>query len=165
MANYLWLVWYRAKTYRAPKHWALVVNYEMEEEAFGTVYQVCCHRQISAISYLNTVWSRHKIKGDGSAQYTTEVNRAVELRDQRSRHEPYHGRLLLGEIIDDVIKMMEEYTNTATEIVNSTNQVRGGVGDLNSQDWILIIVRSLEDARLLPRGSLKRARDCPRYDK
>lgn len=73
--------------------------------------------------------------------------------------------MLLGEIIDDVIKVMEEYGNTATEIVNSTNESRAGSGDLNCQDWILIIVRSLEDAGLLPNGALKRAKDCPRYDK
>lgn len=40
MVNYLWLVWYRARSGRGLKHWAFVINYEADEEAYGTVYQV-----------------------------------------------------------------------------------------------------------------------------
>ena len=37
----LWLIWVSGLTHLSPKEWALVVTYEEDPEAFGTLYKVC----------------------------------------------------------------------------------------------------------------------------
>lgn len=73
----------------------------------------------------------------------------------------YEGRLLLGEIIDNVVGALEMYGESATDMVNSHNRKRG-IGESNCQDWAIMIVRSLEDAQLLPRGAVAKVERCPR---
>lgn len=36
----LWLIWVSGLTHLSPKEWALVVTYEEDLEAFGTLYKV-----------------------------------------------------------------------------------------------------------------------------
>lgn len=67
----------------------------------------------------------------------------------------------MGEIIDPVVSTLELYGETAADLVNSHNQKRG-VRESNCQDWAMIIVRSLEDAQLLPHGVLAEIEKCPR---
>lgn len=73
----------------------------------------------------------------------------------------YEGKLLLGEILDNVVGALEMYSESAAEMVNSQNRKRG-VGESNCQDWTMMIIRSLEDAQLLPKGTLARVERCPR---
>lgn len=61
----------------------------------------------------------------------------------------YGGKLLLGEVIDSVLGALEVYSETAVELVNAHNRKRGTC-EASSQDWAIIIIRSLEDAHLLP---------------
>ncbi|OJT14369.1 hypothetical protein TRAPUB_9084 [Trametes pubescens] len=68
----------------------------------------------------------------------------------------YGGRILLGEINDNVLCSLEAYSDTAAELVNSQNRKRGQ-DSANCHDWALIIVRSLEDAMLLPQVSRRAA--------
>lgn len=141
MVAYLWLVWYQANTRTSPKHWALAVTYEVHERAYATFYE---------------------ITGDGSGmgQFLPGVVRRVHLTGTHG-HQAYDGKLLLGEITDSVLGALEMYSESATELVNSQNRKRG-LGESNCQDWAIIIVRSLEDSQLLPRGTLTKVERCPR---
>lgn len=65
----------------------------------------------------------------------------------------YGGKLLLGKVIDSVLGALEMYSESAVELVNAHNRKRG-TGESSSQDWAIIIIRSLEDARLLPQVRL-----------
>lgn len=56
---------------------------------------------------------------------------------------------------------MKEYCDAATEMINEHNAERV-VGDSNCQNWCLVVIKSLEDARCLPRGSYDRAVNCPK---
>lgn len=38
--NLFWLTWYFSSVIDTHKHWALVVSYDAEDEAFGTAYHV-----------------------------------------------------------------------------------------------------------------------------
>lgn len=98
--------------------------------------------------------------GLGLGQFATDVTRHVQLVGERGSA-TYEGRLLLGPVADSVLELMEEYCHSATELINAVNKTRG-VGDLNCQDWVLLIVKSLEDARLLKKGTLAKAARCPR---
>ena len=40
MTNYFWLVWYRPRNSSGPKHWALFLTYDTDDQAIGTIYQV-----------------------------------------------------------------------------------------------------------------------------
>ncbi|KAI0786028.1 hypothetical protein C8Q75DRAFT_773805 [Abortiporus biennis] len=141
MTAYLWLVWYEATSRVSPKHWALAVTYELNERAYATFYQVF---------------------GDGSGmgQFIPNVVRRVHLMAAHG-DQAYDGKLLLGEVIDNVVATLEMYAESATALINSRNR-KIGVGDSNCQDWAIMIVRSLEDAQLLPRGTLSRVERCPR---
>ncbi|CAL1696501.1 unnamed protein product [Somion occarium] len=142
MAAYLWLVWYHASSKMAPKHWALAITYEVNERAYATVYQML---------------------GDGSGmgQFQPSVVRRVHLTGTHGA-QSYEGKLLLGEVPDSVVGAMEMYSESATDLVNTKNRKRG-VGESNCQDWTMIIVRSLEDAQLLPKGTLARVERSPRF--
>ncbi|KAI0374392.1 hypothetical protein BV20DRAFT_1041357 [Pilatotrama ljubarskyi] len=140
MSAYLWLVWYDAATKVSPKHWTLAVTYEAHDRAYATVYE------LARTSY--------------TGQYQSRVIRRVHLTSNHPSG-AYGGRILLGEINDDVLCSLEAYSETAAELVNSQNRKRGQ-DSANCHDWALIIVRSLEDAMLLPQGSLARLEKCPR---
>ena len=103
-----------------------------------------------------------QIIGDGSGmgQFAPNVARRVLLMGTQGPHS-YEGKLLLGEIFDNIIGALEMYSESAVDIVNTNNR-RRGIGDSNCQDWVLIIVRSLEDAHWLPKGTLGRVERCPR---
>ncbi|KAH9835765.1 uncharacterized protein C8Q71DRAFT_763352 [Rhodofomes roseus] len=141
MVAYLWLVWYEAPAKAAPRHWALAVTYEAHDHAYATFYEVA--------------------SDSTAARYQPRVVRRVHLT---SRHGtiPYAGKLLLGEITDQVLASLEMYSETAVELVNTHNRKRGA-HESNCHDWAIIIVRSLEDALLLPVGSLARVEKSPRY--
>lgn len=38
--NFFWLVWYRPRYSSGPKHWALFITFDTDDEAMGTIYQV-----------------------------------------------------------------------------------------------------------------------------
>ncbi|KAI8995331.1 hypothetical protein BD414DRAFT_520614 [Trametes punicea] len=139
MVAYLWLVWYDAATKLSPKHWTLAVTYEAHDRAYATVYEV---------------------SSDNAGQYQSRVVRRVHLTSNHPSG-AYGGRILLGEINDNVLRSLEAYSDTAAELVNSQNR-KCGQNRSNCHDWALIIVRSLEDAMLLPQGSLARLDKCPR---
>jgi len=143
MANYFWLVWYNAVTRRAPKHWALMVTYEMDEDAFGTLYQ--------------TVGD-----GTGWGRFSTDIRHGAQLNSAHG-DAAYGARLFLGAVADGVVEALRDYCDAATDMINAQNTQRG-VGELNCQDWVLVLVRSLEDARLLEAGTLARVKRCPRHE-
>ena len=62
----------------------------------------------------------------------------------------YGGKLLLGQVTDSVLGALEMYSESAVELVNAHNRKRG-TGEASSQDWAIIIIRSLEDSLLLPK--------------
>ncbi|KZT74832.1 hypothetical protein DAEQUDRAFT_720010 [Daedalea quercina L-15889] len=141
MVAYLWLVWYESPTKAALRHWALAITYEAHDHAYATF---------------------HEIASDSSGtRYQARVVRRVHLT---SRHGTiaYAGKLLLGEVTDQVLASLEMYSETAAELVNAHNRKRG-VHESTCHDWAIIIVRSLEDALLLPAGSLSRAEKSPRF--
>ena len=51
----LWLIWVSGLTELSPKEWALVVTYEEDVEAFGTLYKV----RSTIISYRRSPRSQH----------------------------------------------------------------------------------------------------------
>lgn len=103
-----------------------------------------------------------QIVGDGSGmgQFHPNVVRRHHLTGMQGPH-TYDGKYLLGEIFDNVVGALEMYAESAAEMINSHNR-KCGVGESNCQDWVIIIVRSLEDAHLLPKGTLTRVERCPR---
>ncbi|CCM02195.1 uncharacterized protein FIBRA_04275 [Fibroporia radiculosa] len=129
MVAYLWLVWYDSATKSTPRHWALAVTYEAHEQAYATFYEMFT-------------------EGAGVGRYQPRVVRRVHLTSKHGTT-PYAGKLLLGEINDQVLGALEMYSETATELVNSHNKKRGA-NESTCHDWAIIIVRSLEDALLLP---------------
>ncbi|KAI0670120.1 hypothetical protein C8Q78DRAFT_1070520 [Trametes maxima] len=139
MGAYLWLVWYDAAAKLSPKHWTLSVTYEHHDRAYATVYEV---------------------SDEFDGYYKSRVIRRVHLTSNHPSG-TYGGRILLGEVNDNVLRTLEAYSDTAAELVNSQNRKRGQ-GSANCHDWALIIVRSLEDAMLLPQGALARLEKCPR---
>ncbi|KAI0768504.1 hypothetical protein BD413DRAFT_562455 [Trametes elegans] len=139
MGGYLWLVWYEAASKVSPKHWTLAVTYEAHDRAYATVYELSV---------------------DAAGFYKSRVIRRVHLTSNHPSG-AYSGRILLGEINDNVLRSLEAYSDTAAELVNSQIRQRG-CESANCHDWALIIVRSLEDAMLLPKGSLERLEKCPR---
>lgn len=141
MAAYLWLLWYQASSKLAPKHWALAVTYEVSDRAYATVYQVIGD-------------------GNGMGQFQPNVTRRVHLTTAHGAH-AYEGKTLLGEVSDTVVGALEMYSESAADLVNTKNRKRG-IGESNCQDWAMIIVQSLEDAQLLPRGTLARVERTPR---
>ncbi|KAH9947655.1 hypothetical protein B0H21DRAFT_737437 [Amylocystis lapponica] len=138
MVAYMWLVWYAAPDKTSCRHWALAVTYEADEHAYATIHEV-------ALS-------------DAAGQFLPKVVRRVHLT--RDHLQPYAGKMLLGEIVDSVLSALELYSETAVELINAQNQKRGSQS--NCQDWAIIIIRSLEDALLLPQGTLARVEKCPR---
>ncbi|KAH8100544.1 hypothetical protein BXZ70DRAFT_1008042 [Cristinia sonorae] len=141
MVAYLWLVWYHATSKLSPKHWALAVTYELNDRAYATFYQILAD-------------------GSGMGQFLPNVIRRVHLMATHG-DQAYDGKLLLGEILDNVVGALEMYSESAADMVNSHNRKRG-VGDSNCQDWSMMIIRSLEDAQLLPKGTLMKVERCPR---
>ncbi|RPD63167.1 hypothetical protein L226DRAFT_450593 [Lentinus tigrinus ALCF2SS1-7] len=139
MAAYLWLIWYDAATKVTSKHWTLAVSYEAHDRAYATVYEVTI---------------------DFTGRYQSRVVRRVHLTSNHPSG-AYGGKILLGEVNDGVLCSLEAYSDTAAELVNTHNRKRGQ-GTSNCHDWATIIVRSLEDAMLLPQGSLARLEKCPR---
>jgi len=142
MVAYLWLVWYSAHSKLSPKHWALAVTYELNDRAYATFYQILGD-------------------GNGMGQFMPNVLRRVHLMSTYG-DQAYEGKVLLGEIIDNVVGALEMYGESAAEMVNSNNRKRG-IGESNCQDWAIMIIRSLEDAALLPRGTVAKAERCPRF--
>lgn len=184
MVAYLWLVWYQASSRASPKHWALAVTYELHERAYATFYEVSIRRVFPRGRLLTRRAFALQIMGDGNGmgQYLPTVVRRVHLTGTHG-HQPYDGKLLLGEIDDRVLGALEMYGETAVELVNSQNR-RRGLGESNCQvstpaesagtpwkvltmgfrqDWAIIIIRSLEDSLLLPRGTLAKVEKCPRF--
>ncbi|KAI0688422.1 hypothetical protein BC835DRAFT_1284673 [Cytidiella melzeri] len=140
MTNHLWLVWYRAQTPLGPKHWSLFVTYDTDEQALGTIY--------------------HVRNGWGTGQFTFILRRGAQLKGARGS-QAYEGRLYLGEIRDGVNEMMQEYCEAATEMINEHNDAHV-VGESNCQDWCLLVIKCLEDGKLIPGGIKSRAKACPR---
>lgn len=141
MTNYFWLVWYRARSSAVPKHWALFMTYDTDEQACGTIYQA-------------------EGNGWGTGQFITSILRGIQLTGQRGS-QAYENRLHLGEIHDGLNGMMKEYCDAATDLINEHNAKRV-VGELNCQDWCLVVIKSLEDSRCLPSGTHERALRTPR---
>ena len=88
---------------------------------------------------------------DFTGQYQPRVIRRVRLTSNHPSG-AYSGKILLGEINDNVLCSLEAYSETAAELVNTRNRKRGP-GTQTCHDWATIIVRSLEDAMLLPQVS------------
>lgn len=98
--------------------------------------------------------------GWGTGQFVFRIVRGCQLKGARGS-QAYEGRLYLGEIRDDVNGMLQEYCEAATEMINEHNAQKI-VGESNCQDWCILVIKSLEDSRLLPRGSEATAGACPR---
>lgn len=148
MVAYLWLVWYESSCRMSPRHWALAVTYEAHDLAYATFYEV---RAFTCIRVKPTDHPIQVFRDGNAAHYQPRVVRRVHLTSKHG-NTPYAGKLLLGEINDQVLGALEMYSETATELVNSHTKKRG-IHELACHDWAIIIVRSLEDALLLPRVS------------
>lgn len=94
-------------------------------------------------------------------QFQPSVTRRVHLTTTQGNR-TYEGKTLLGEVPDTVVGALEMYSESAADLVNTKNRKRG-IGESNCQDWAMIIVQSLEDAQLLPRGTLARVEHSPRF--
>lgn len=71
--------------------------------------------------------------------------------------------MLLGQITETVVELLPLYCEVGADLINSQNKGRGLLaGENGSQEWVLHIVGSFEDSRILPRGSIDRAKGCPR---
>ncbi|KAI0728628.1 hypothetical protein C8Q72DRAFT_833574 [Fomitopsis betulina] len=141
MVAHMWLVWSDSPSKAAPRHWSLAVTYEAHDNAYATLYEVI---------------------GDSTGtRYQPRVVRRAHLSSKHG-HIAFGGKLLLGEITDDVLASLEMYSETSAELVNAHNRKRGA-HESTCHDWAIIIVRSLEDALLLPVGSLSRVEKIPRY--
>lgn len=55
--------------------------------------------------------------------------------------------------------MMKEYCDAATDLINEHN-AKDIFGDSNCQDWCLLVIKSLEDARCLNPGTHDKAKSC-----
>ncbi|KZT28734.1 hypothetical protein NEOLEDRAFT_1057793 [Neolentinus lepideus HHB14362 ss-1] len=140
MTNHLYLIWYTPQM-AGPRHWALFVVSSQEPEAFGTLYHVASVR-----GYCCT--------------FATDIRFGVSIKGPRSSR-TYEDRALLGTINDDVKMMMTEYADAATQMVNEHNVPRSRA-ESNCHDWVLHIVRSLDNSHLIEHGALGRAAVCPR---
>lgn len=130
-------------THLSPKGWALVVTYEEDPEAFGTLFKL-------------------KDIGTGLSKYIPDIIRGVRYQDHFG-HRYWEGRMLLGQITETVVELLPLYCEVGADLINSQNQGRGLLaGENGSQEWVLHIVSSFEDSRILPRGSTDRAKSCPR---
>ena len=85
---------------------------------------------------------------DGTGRYQSRVIRRVHLTSNHPLG-AYGGKILLGEVNDKVLSALEAYSDTAADLVNAHIR-KHGPGSSNCHDWATIIVRSLEDAMLLP---------------
>lgn len=88
----------------------------------------------------------------------------------------YEGRMLLGVVVDRVVQVLDDYVTEATEMICQANvralsthaanpsssssaessARRGssvGARLLHSRDWVMLIVRSFEDAGMLVPGT------------
>lgn len=155
MGGYLWLVWYNATSKLSPKHWTLAVTYEAHDRAYATVYEASMFMLRLTSQCLNVSPVRRQVSNEYSGYYKSRVIRRVHLTSNHPSG-AYGGRILLGEINDNVLCSLEAYSDTAAELVNSQNRKRGQ-DSANCHDWALIIVRSLEDAMLLPQVSRRAA--------
>jgi len=139
----LWLIWVSGLTHLSLKEWALVVTYEEDAEAFGTLYKL-------------------KDIGTGLSKYIPDIIRGVRYQDHFGRRY-WEGRLLLGQITETVVELLPLYCEVGADLINSQNKGRGLLaGENGSQEWVLHIVGSFEDSRILPKGSTDRAKGCPR---
>lgn len=70
--------------------------------------------------------------------------------------------MLLGQITETVVELLPLYCEIGADLINSQNQGRGLLaGESGSQEWVLHIVSSFEDSKILPKGSTDRANGCP----
>ena len=93
--------------------------------------------------------SIQQVTSDTSAtRFQPRVVRRVHLSSKHG-HIAFGGKLLLGEVTDQVLASLEMYSETAAELVNTHNR-RRGAHEWTCHDWAIVIVRSLEDALLLP---------------
>ena len=161
----LWLIWVSGLTELSLKEWALVVTYEEDAEAFGTLYKV---RSTTATSHRfphpQTPSLPHQLKdvGTGLSKYIPDIIRGVRYQDHFG-HRYWEGRMLLGQITETVVELLPLYCEVGADLINSQNQGRGLLaGENGSQEWVLHIVSSFEDSKILPKGSTDRAGGCPR---
>ena len=70
--------------------------------------------------------------GNGMGQFVPSVVRRVHLTGTHGA-QAYDGKVLLGEITDNVVGALEMYGESAVEIINSNNRKRGGLGESNCQ--------------------------------
>ena len=100
--------------------------------------------------------------GTGLSKYIPDTIRGVRYQDHFGRRY-WEGRMLLGQITETVVELLPLYCEVGADLVNSQNKGRGLLaGESGSQDWVLHIVSSFEDSKILPNGSTDRAKGCPR---
>jgi hypothetical protein len=100
--------------------------------------------------------------GTGLSTYIPDIIRGVRYQDHFGRRY-WEGRMLLGQITETVVELLPLYCEVGADLINSQNRGRGLLaGENGSQEWVLHIVGSFEDSRILPRGSTDRAKGCPR---
>lgn len=160
----LWLIWVSGLTQLSLKEWALVVTYEEDPEAFGTLYKV---RSTVTTDHFPLTFnpfcpSQLKDIGTGLSKYIPDIVRGVRYQDHFGRRY-WEGRLLLGQITETVVELLPLYCEVGADLINSQNQGRGLLaGESGSQEWVLHIVSSFEDSKILPKGSTDKAKSCPR---
>lgn len=144
MPNYLWVGIYETRPERHAS--CLVVTYETDSDAFGNLYIVLPAFSLSHLPHADGV----QITGL-PPHCTAEEMRSVQLVDGATDSPLFASRVLLGIIPDSVLGVLADYVREAAAILND------GVLD---EDWILLIVRSFEDSRFLPEGTVTRAQEA-----
>ena len=95
------------------------------------------------------------------SKYIPDIIRGVRYQDHFGRRY-WEGRMLLGQITETVVELLPLYCEIGADLINSQNQGRGLLaGESGSQEWVLHIVSSFEDSKILPKGSTDRANGCP----
>ncbi|TFK48762.1 hypothetical protein OE88DRAFT_1737534 [Heliocybe sulcata] len=145
MTNYLYLLWYLPQM-GGPRHWALFIVNSQEPDAYGTLFHCITDKTALARGYCCT--------------FATDIRFGVSIKGPRSIP-TYEDRTLLGPVNDDVKLMMTEYAEAATQMVNEHNVPKGRT-ESNCHDWVLHILRSLDNSHLIEHGALGRAAACPR---
>ncbi|KAH7105081.1 hypothetical protein BKA62DRAFT_435924 [Auriculariales sp. MPI-PUGE-AT-0066] len=129
-SNYLWLGCYDIQP--AIHSSCLVITYEPDDNAYGNVYTI------------------NGMPPHCVAETLRSISLATHDNDGVNDSPLFISRLLLGFIPDSVVETMSTYVEEAASIIND-----GAV----DEDWTLLVIRSFEDSRFLPAGSLVRATD------
>ncbi|KZW00562.1 hypothetical protein EXIGLDRAFT_745589 [Exidia glandulosa HHB12029] len=132
MPNYLWLGLYAP---RPPPHTSsLCLTYDLEPDTYGTIFNILGAPPTCACA----------------------MQRSVALRNPVTGESTFASRVLLGVISDSVLHVLADYIREVCALLNDAH------GRAHLEDWTLLLIRSFEDSRFVPTGTLVRAQQALR---